>query len=679
MKNYKGEVLAPAGSFDALKAAVNNGADAVYLGAGDFNARVFAKNFSREELCHGVKYAHLRGVKIYITLNTLLFDREKEEFINLIKFLEEIGVDAFIVTDLGAVEIIKENCPQMELHASTQLTCHNLEGVKYLEGVGFSRVVLSRELSFENIKYIVKNTSCEIEVFVHGALCMSYSGQCYLSSVAGERSGNRGKCAQPCRQEYNLMGKKGYFLSLKDNCLLSEVKKLSELGVHSFKIEGRMKRPEYVSSAVRTYKKALETGYELKDEKYLEKVFSRQGFTKGYFENKLSKDMFGVRIGETEKEILDYEKEFLNIEKRREININYSIKNDEKVFAEFSLGELSSKIYGEVPEKAINKAITKADVEKSFSKLGDTAFCLSEISGDLDDGLFIPAGKLNELRREGIKLLEEKILDSFKKLRKPTGITEKVAKEKKTPHFKKVGCFYDINTIDEELLESFDEIFIDFLSAVENFEVFEKLNSKKSLGIRLPRIVKDDMREAFQKDFEKLKSLGIKKVMITNISHLEMIKGEEFEIFSDYSFNITNSEALFFLKKEGIDYGVLSYELSFPRIRDLKKHIPCGVLVYSKLPLMIFENCIIKNNMGCHNGKCEKGEIILSDKMQNRFHLMREYGCKNSLRNEKPIYLGDKEDYKEIGADFFVFDFSVESKNQIKEIMSCYEKGEKAP
>ncbi len=680
MKKYKGEILAPAGSFEALKAAVNNGADAIYLGAGDFNARVFAKNFSREELMAAVKYAHFRGVKIYITLNTLLFDREKEEFIDLVKFLEKIGVDAFIVTDLGALEIIRENCPEMELHASTQLTCHNLDGVKYLEALGFSRVVLSRELSFENIKYIIENTSCEIEVFVHGALCMSYSGQCYLSSVAGERSGNRGKCAQPCRQEYSLGGKKGHFLSLKDNCLLSEVKKLSELGVHSFKIEGRMKRPEYVSSAVRMYKKVLETGYELKDEKYLEKVFSRQGFTKGYFENKLSKDMFGVRVGDTEKEILDLEKEFLNIEKRQKISINYSIKKEEKVFARFSLGGLFSEIYGEIPEKAINKAITKGDVEKSFSKLGDTAFCLWEISGELDDGLFIPAGKLNEIRREGIALLEEKILDSFKEQRKPVGKRDlPLHKEKKSPDFKTVGCFYDINAIDEEILNSFDIIFVDFMSGLENFETFKKLNDIKPLGIRLPRVVKDDMREEFQKDFEKLKSLGLKKVMITNISHPELIKGEDFEVFSDYSFNITNSAALSFLEKEGVDYGVLSFELSFPRIRDLKKHIPCGILVYSKLPLMIFENCIIKNNMACQKGRCEKGEIILSDKMQNRFLVMREYGCKNVLRNEKPLYLGDKEDYKEIGADFFLFDFSSESKNQIKEILSCYQKGGKGP
>lgn len=677
MKNYKGEILAPAGSFEALKAAIQNGANAVYLGTEDFNARVFAKNFSREEVKEAVRYAHLRNAKIYVTLNTLLFDREKESFIDLIKYLDEVFVDAFIVTDLGALEIIKENCPTMELHASTQLTCHNLEGVEYLSSLGFSRVVLSRELSFENIKYIMENTDCEIEVFVHGALCMCYSGQCFLSSLAGERSGNRGKCAQPCRMEYKFFGEKGYFLSLKDNCLLKDVKKLSEIGVHSFKIEGRMKRAEYVSSAVRMYKKALTEGYEEKDEKYLEKVFSRQGFTRGYFENKLSKDMFGIRENKSfDKAITEKEKLIQHEEEKKKISIEYEISAEKEIRAEFKDGKNTAVIYGKIPQKAMNREVTEEDVLKSFGKLGDTLFSLEKAEGKIDEGLFVSAGELNDIRRRGTAELENKIVSSFKNERKPVSslskVEKKVTSSKKDNSFKIINCFYDINNIDEEILSMCDEVFVDFLTVTENFEVFKKLMAEKSLGIRLPRIIKDDMREQFIKELQKFLDLGVKKLMISNISHFHMVKNKNLEIYTDFSFNITNSKSIDFLKNHGVDNCVLSYELSFPRIRDLKKSIPCGIIAYSRLPLMIFENCIIKNNKGCQKGDCQKGKIILEDLKKNKFVVLREYGCKNSLRNEKPLYLGDKDDYKKLGLNFIVLDFSVESKEEIKKIISCY-------
>ncbi len=681
MRYYKGEILAPAGSFESLTAAVQNGADAVYLGTEDFNARVFAKNFSREELKDAVRYAHLRNVKIYVTLNTLLFDREIEFFIDLIKFLDDICIDAFIVTDFGALKIIKKFCPDMEIHASTQLTCHNLEGVIYLHSLGFSRVVLSRELSFENIRYIMENTSCEIEVFVHGALCMCYSGQCYLSSVAGERSGNRGKCAQPCRMKYRLLGEKGYFLSLKDNCLLKDVKILDVLGVHSFKIEGRMKRPEYVSSAVRMYKKALERGYNEEDEKYLEKVFSRQGFTRGYFDNNLSKDMFGIRENTVfDTEIIKNEKLFTDKEKKRKIYIKYEILKDKRIKAEFCDKENYTVVYGKIPQKALNRSVTKEDVEKSFKKLGDTHFCLEKISGETDEGLFVSAGELNEIRRRGTLELENKIITSFKDKRKSVSSickekNNEILKKEKDFSFNIINCFYDINVLDDEILSMSDEIFIDFLSAVENIEIFKKFMEKKPLGIRLPRIIKDDMREEFKKEFEKLLSFGIKKIMISNISHFNLVRNRDLEIYTDFSFNITNSEAVGFLGENNVDYAVLSYEMSFARIRDLKKSIPCGIIAYSKLPLMIFENCIIKNNFGCKKGDCQKGRIVLEDTKRNKFLLLREYGCKNSLRNERPLYLSDKEDYKNLGLKFVLLDFSSENSEEIKEIISSYKNG----
>ena len=279
------ELLAPAGSMEALRAAVQNGADAVYLGCGSFNARQGAKNFTIQTLTEAVKYCHIRGVAVHLTLNTLVSDKELNDVTSLIRQAAMSGVDAFIVQDLGVARLCKQIAPGVAIHGSTQMTVHSLDGVLFCAGMGMSRVVLSRELSREDIRYITQNSPIEIEVFAHGALCMSYSGQCYLSCAIGGRSGNRGRCAQPCRQSYGYSRwENRHPLSLKDNCLVQYLTELEGMGVASVKLEGRMKRPEYVAAVTSVYRKALDTGIVTRDMlQTLSSAFNRQGFTDGYY------------------------------------------------------------------------------------------------------------------------------------------------------------------------------------------------------------------------------------------------------------------------------------------------------------------------------------------------------------------------------------------------------------
>ena len=296
------ELLAPAGSMEALHAAVQNGANAVYLGCGTFNARQSAKNFTPQTLTEAVKYCHVRGVAVHLTLNTLVSDREMGELCELIRHAASAGVDAFIVQDLGVIQLCRQIAPHIPLHGSTQMTIHSLSGVLLCAAWGMSRVVLSRELSREEIRHICKNSPIEIEVFGHGALCMCYSGQCYMSSVIGGRSGNRGRCAQPCRQSYGYgRWENRYPLSLKDNCLVKYVKELEEMGVVSIKLEGRMKRAEYVATVTSVYRRAIDEGRV--DKAMMEDLhtaFNRQGFADGYYLGQTGPDMFGVRKEEKE-------------------------------------------------------------------------------------------------------------------------------------------------------------------------------------------------------------------------------------------------------------------------------------------------------------------------------------------------------------------------------------------
>ena len=409
------ELLAPAGSMESVTAAVQNGADAIYFGYGNYNARRNAKNFSHEEAAAAVSYCHLRGCKVHLTMNTLLTDRELGGAAELAAHASSIGVDALIVQDLGVMRMLRQSAPDLPIHGSTQMTVHNLDGVKLCADLGISRVVLSRELSRKDIAYICEHSPIEIEVFGHGALCMSYSGQCFFSSVIGGRSGNRGLCAQPCRLKYGWDGKANeYPLSLKDASLVSHLKELTDMGVACLKLEGRMKRPEYVAIVTGIYSRALRENREPTAEELqqLEQIFSRQGFTQGYYLGQKGPDMFGVRPEQdtAPKELYAQARaSYENGENRKEpIKFYALIEKDQP--AQIAVQDKEGRVAhaeGPVPEAARNVPLTAEKVESQLSRTGGTPYACEKAIVKVDEGLSLPLSALNNLRRQALDALGE--------------------------------------------------------------------------------------------------------------------------------------------------------------------------------------------------------------------------------------------------------------------------------
>ena len=406
------ELLSPAGFMEALRAAVQNGANAVYLGYDAFNARMGARNFSVDELQEAIVYCHVRGVQVHLTLNTLVSDREMARAAEVIRTAAVLGVDAFIVQDLGVVALCREIAPEVPIHASTQMSIHSLEGVQQAAELGVSRVVLSRELPREEIAHICRRSPVEIEVFVHGALCMCYSGQCYLSSVIGRRSGNRGQCAQPCRLPYGYgrFEPNRYPLSLKDNCLVEYLDDLRRLGVSSLKIEGRMKRPEYVAVVTKAYRTALD-GKRVTEEdlRELEAVFSRQGFTQGYYEGKTGADMFGVRQEpEENRELFAAARATYESGENIRIPIRFyaMIRRDEpaQLAVEDDAGHVC-KANGPIPEEAQVRALTEEELAERLGKTGGTPYVCAQVRARIDPGLMLPASAINAMRRDALAIL----------------------------------------------------------------------------------------------------------------------------------------------------------------------------------------------------------------------------------------------------------------------------------
>ena len=410
------ELLAPAGSMEALTAAVQNGADAVYMGFGDFNARRNAKNFTEADFASAVSYCHLRGVKVYLTLNTLLTDRELPPAAELARRASELGADAVLIQDPGVLRAVRQAAPDLPLHASTQMTVHSLDGVKACADLGFKRAVLSRELPASEIEYICDRSPIEIEVFGHGALCMCYSGQCYFSAVVGERSGNRGLCAQPCRMKYGWNGRAdSYPLSLKDACMADRLRQLKKLGVSCLKLEGRMKRAEYVAVVTRIYSTLLkEDRMPTKEEMAaLEAAFSRQGFTQGYLDDNTGPHMFGVREEKTPepKELFDQARQtYVNQENPR-VNVKfYALVRPEEpvqVGVEDPQGRVVTAA-GDIPQAARTLPITAEQVEKQLSRTGGTPYHCLGVKALVEPGLSVPLSTLNALRRQVLEGLSQK-------------------------------------------------------------------------------------------------------------------------------------------------------------------------------------------------------------------------------------------------------------------------------
>ena len=404
------ELLAPAGSMEALRAAVQNGANAVYLGCGTFNARQGAKNFTPQTLTEAVKYCHIRGVAVHLALNTLVSDRELPEAVELIRHAAMSNVDAFIVQDLGIVSLCRQIAPHIPVHGSTQLTVHSLPGVQFCAAMGMSRVVLSRELSREEIRYICANSPIEIEVFAHGALCMCYSGQCYLSAAIGGRSGNRGRCAQPCRQSYGYTHwEHKYPLSLKDNCLVHYLQDLEAMGVASIKLEGRMKRPEYVATVTRVYREAINKGNVTRDmEEALFTAFNRQGFTDGYYRNKIDRDMFGIREDvKDDPQWLQAARNSYEAGETQVVDVTFRgvVSVDGSSLQVFDPEGRTCIVAGPMPEQAMKVPLTGAALAQRIAKTGGTPYRCVEVQTHVEPGLTLSAAAINALRRDALNQL----------------------------------------------------------------------------------------------------------------------------------------------------------------------------------------------------------------------------------------------------------------------------------
>ena len=656
------EILSPAGDFNSLIAAVQNGADAVYVGGSNFSARKSAKNFDDDELKKAIDYCHLRDVKLYVACNTLMKENELKDAFSFLETIYKNGADAVIVQDLGLSRLLSEYLPEMPLHISTQMTVTSADGVNVLaEKFGAKRVVLARELSFSEIKKIKEETKAELEVFCHGALCMSYSGQCLFSSVIGGRSGNRGGCAQPCRLSYSLCenGKKVTkditLLSPKDLCLAEEIEKLKEIRVDSLKIEGRMKSPEYVAAATRVYSEALKNKADKKEIEKMLSLFSRAGSGKGYFYGRTFDKMMSYSSGgkisadkETKKEV----KETYRLEhKKTPISMFFKGETGKHMILTIfdSVGR-SITLEGEkmvVPE---NKGTEPERIKAQLKKLGGTPF-EAEFVEVLTDGGAVSIKDINNLRRTVIEKLEREICESF--YRNPEKI---IYENKEVKEEKDIQISVEVTTKEQyDVLKGVDEIEL-FIP----YNLYKEVNPKNAVCI-LPPILKD-------KDIPDL--TGISKIEINNIGQLDLSKGKE--LYTGYSMNITNSASVKTLKNFGAKRVCLSTELALNEIKKaIVKNIETECVVYGRQRLMYMENCVIKSAYGC---KCNEESFSLCDRLGVEFPIIME-NCRNIILNSRPVYMADKfDDIKRLGIDSIRLIFTLENKKECVEIVNEYKK-----
>ncbi len=682
------ELLAPAGSPEAARAAVQSGADAIYLGAENFNARRNAANFDRETLKITVEDCHLRGVKVYLTVNTLLYDREMEQAADLLRYASAIGVDALLVQDLGVLALARQIVPDLPLHASTQMTIHDLEGVKMAADLGITRVVLSRELSRDQIGYICAHSPVEIEVFAHGALCMCYSGQCFFSSVIGGRSGNRGMCAQPCRLNYRLDGTASRpLLSLKDMSLAGHLRELDDMGVACIKLEGRMKRPEYVAIVTKVYADALKERREPTAEE-LEKLrlaFSRQGFTDGYFLDQTGPEMFGVheKTPLPDKLFAEVRREYGREHPRVPVAVSMAVRAGEPV--KVSLADEdghSVSVTGSVPEPARSRAVTKEQVEKQVVKMGGTPYFCTQCAVDVGEGLSLPLSCINGLRREALKKLSEKRVAAPRRRERPALPLPAVPNRTEAPVY--TVSLHAASQLTDELLRCRPvSVALPLEELQYNSDIIEKiLQFGIECAVTLPRVLWDRERSIVQKALKQLRDLGVSAAYASTLSGIRLAEEAGLTVRGDFGLGVMNSGALRALKELGLESAVISFELKSQRIRDLSKPLDTELLVYGRFPLMITENCILRKRGGKCTCRWKTGqERHLIDRIHAAFPVDHAYGCRNEIFNSAPLWLADKGDvWQRSGIWAARLQFTFERPGECARILAGYISGEgKAP
>lgn len=658
-------ILSPCGSYDALKAAICAGTDECYFGGNSLNARMNAKGFTDEEFFEALRLLRLYGVRSNITLNTLVFDRELSDVLDFAISAYNAGADAFIVQDTGLASLLRREIPNIELHASTQCACHNLDSAKRLSELGFSRIVLARELSYEDIAKITeygKSTGTfETEVFVHGALCVCHSGMCLMSSVIGKRSGNRGLCAQPCRMMGSLEGENGkklniYPLSLRDLSLSTHIKELLPLGIASLKIEGRMKSPDYVYRVTKIFRELIDTETNADSKIYneLSDIFSRGGFTDGYFTKNYLADnrkMYGFR-SEADKEKTANVQENIPELPKLPVNLCVSVKKGEKPTAKYSFGSFSGEFSLEkCADTAQNAPLTKETVFKNMSKLGSTPYFLKDSEIQLDDGLFLTAGDINSLRRGAIDNLYAKMTTPDReKVERQLEIPKKYEKRSTKPiklrHFARDFSF----TIDKNKFPHPIE------SVCYPLEAFTSSGKPKysPFGVALPRVIFEDETENIRTALKTAKDMGASYVYISNIGHLSLSRETGLEIYGGMGLNITNSQSFSEYSKMGFSSLCLSCELKSAQVRDmeLSEGVKSAIPAYGALPLMVLESCILRANGLC-TGVTSKGTICgeYTDRIGKKFKICGERRfsgngnspCRNIIYNAEILDLYHKE------------------------------------
>lgn len=682
MRNRDFELLAPAGNINIFKAVIEAGADAVYVGGSMFGARAYANNFDEEELLYAIDYAHLKGVKVYLTVNTLLKNDEIEKLYDYLLPFYERGLDAVLVQDLGALKLIHDRFPDLAIHTSTQMTVTGIDGVRFLKQFGVQRVVMAREVSLAEMKEIHEKCGMEIEAFVHGALCYSYSGQCLFSSMLGGRSGNRGRCAQPCRLPYCVGNKKDtYILSLKDMCGIKDLQKLKESGVYSLKIEGRMKQAGYASGVVAYYRRYIDSMKEVSDKDYknIAGLGNRCGFTDKYYFEHNGTDMVTFEKPNFVSDASDELPQFSKIK----IQGKLTLKEAEPGALTVSCGGYRFTSYMDPVSHALKAPAGRKNVAERISKTGDTPFEFENIDITMDNDIFVPNGALNKLRREAIEGLQNEILTQYKR----TASASYGWKSKKTSEIKPSGDPKVIASVRDgkqlyRLLEydNISEIYIDsskygrrdFVKEF-NDDVFCVNNAEKKAYLALPVIFRRSTRDYFETISDQLKKIDFEGFIVRNYEEFFWVKtrfaGKK--IVTDHNMYTYNDMAKSMFFDNGADADTMPLELNQKEI-NRRNNKGSQMIIYGYYPLMVSAQCVHKNSY-----KCDRTPQItyLKDRYNKIFPVWNNCSeCYNIIYNSCPTVLFNNiQKIKNAGIDALRLDFTFEKPEEIDTVMAAFE------
>ena len=687
MRNKDFELLAPAGSLEILKGVIESGADAVYVGGSMFGARAYANNFTEEELLEAIDFAHLRGVKVYLTVNTLIKNSEFSKLYDYLLPYYKRGLDAVIVQDLGVVKAIHEYFPSMELHTSTQMTVTGADGVRFLSQFGVTRVVMAREVSLAEMKRIHEETGMELEAFVHGALCYSYSGQCLFSSILGGRSGNRGRCAQPCRLPYTVEGKKDeYILSLKDMCGIKALDKLHDAGVYSLKIEGRMKQLEYACGVVKYYRSYIDSKKPVSDADYdrIKALGNRCGFTDRYYFDHNGSDM----VTYVKPNFVSNAEEPSPEKRKLSIEGELVLREGEPGSLTVKRGDVTYKASIEPVSAALKAPLDKKAAIDRINKTGDTEFEFSHIKAQIGENVFVPNGALNKLRRDAISGLCDKLLKKY--YRDDARYVDISSLSKLPEHAIKSDAAHetinDYTTICSCMTraqldtlisyECFDVFYLDFdmydrKTLIQQFadDVKSLTKRNKKVYLMLPTILRADSSDYFVSIAKELDKVSFEGFVVKNYEELylteNLFTGKKVILDHNmYTFNDVSKSAFF---EHGVSGDTVPLELNSKEIMH-RNNIGSQMIVYGYYPLMTTANCVHKNTKGCDK---KQKLIYLKDRYNKSFAVCNNCKeCYNTIYNSLPTMLTKNiSKLKEAGIRSFRYSFTIETPKQIKAVM----------